>query len=54
MKEFTSREGTDQITSSTLSTFLIRPKRIILVRHAESIGNIDENAYTFIPDWKIP
>ena len=31
-----------------------KPKRIILVRHEESLGNIDESAYTRIPDWKIP
>jgi broad specificity phosphatase PhoE len=30
------------------------PKRIILIRHGESLGNIDENAYSSIPDWKIP
>lgn len=30
------------------------PKRIILVRHGESIGNLDENSYAKIPDWKIP
>ena len=30
------------------------PKRIILVRHGESIGNVDGTAYTEIPDWKIP
>jgi broad specificity phosphatase PhoE len=30
------------------------PKRIILVRHGESLGNAHENAYTTIPDWKIP
>lgn len=30
------------------------PKRIILVRHGESLGNTDETAYARIPDWKIP
>jgi broad specificity phosphatase PhoE len=30
-----------------------RPKRIILVRHGQSEGNIDESAYTRIPDSKI-
>jgi len=30
------------------------PKRIILLRHGESLGNIDETAYASIPDWKIP
>lgn len=30
-----------------------RPQRIILVRHGESEGNIDEGAYTRIPDSKI-
>ncbi|CAN0914331.1 Phosphoglycerate mutase-like protein AT74 [Linum grandiflorum] len=30
------------------------PKRIILVRHGESQGNLDTAAYTHIPDHKIP
>ncbi|CAM6071595.1 unnamed protein product [Sphagnum tenellum] len=30
-----------------------RPQRIILVRHGQSEGNIDESAYTCIPDSKI-
>jgi broad specificity phosphatase PhoE len=30
------------------------PKRILLVRHGESLGNVDEEAYHTIPDWLIP
>mmetsp|Transcript_28233 Transcript_28233/g.52599 ORF Transcript_28233/g.52599 Transcript_28233/m.52599 type:complete len:273 (+) Transcript_28233:126-944(+) len=30
------------------------PKRIILVRHGESLGNADAGAYCSIPDWQIP
>lgn len=30
------------------------PKRIILLRHGESLGNVDETSYANIPDWKIP
>lgn len=30
------------------------PKKIILVRHGESLGNVEESAYSRIPDWKIP
>lgn len=30
-----------------------RPKRIILLRHGESQGNIDDNAYVKTPDWKV-
>lgn len=30
------------------------PKRIILIRHGESEGNIDTAAYTTTPDYKIP
>lgn len=30
------------------------PERIILVRHAQSEGNIDNIAYTYIPDPQIP
>ncbi|KAF3454412.1 hypothetical protein FNV43_RR04859 [Rhamnella rubrinervis] len=31
-----------------------RPKRIILMRHAESQGNLDNAVYTITPDYKIP
>lgn len=30
------------------------PKRILLVRHGESLGNVNEEAYQCIPDWLIP
>ncbi|KAG2695461.1 hypothetical protein I3760_07G013400 [Carya illinoinensis] len=32
----------------------ILPKRIILMRHGESAGNLDTSAYTTIPDHQIP
>jgi len=31
-----------------------RPIRIILVRHGESLGNVDESAYVTTPDWCVP
>jgi broad specificity phosphatase PhoE len=31
-----------------------RPKRIILIRHGESIGNVDDCAYVTTPDWRVP
>lgn len=31
-----------------------RPKRIILLRHGESLGNVDESAYVTTADWRIP
>lgn len=30
------------------------PRRIILIRHGESLGNVDYTSYASIPDWKIP
>jgi len=30
------------------------PRRIILIRHGESLGNVDDTSYASIPDWKIP
>ena len=33
---------------------LFRPKRIILIRHGESEGNVDEQAYTHTPDSRVP
>lgn len=32
----------------------MKPKKIILVRHCESVGNVDSSAYENTPDWKIP
>ncbi|KAL3809819.1 hypothetical protein ACHAXA_002389 [Cyclostephanos tholiformis] len=31
-----------------------RPRRIILLRHGQSIGNVDERAYVTTADWRIP
>lgn len=31
-----------------------RPKRIILLRHGQSLGNVDESAYVTTADWRIP
>ncbi|CAM9728328.1 unnamed protein product, partial [Chrysoparadoxa australica] len=33
---------------------MIKPQRIVIVRHGESMGNLDETAYGTIPDWLIP
>jgi hypothetical protein len=32
----------------------VLPDRIILVRHAQSEGNVDCDAYTYIPDPQVP
>ena len=32
----------------------VRPARIILIRHGQSLGNVDESAYVGTPDWRIP
>jgi len=37
-----------------LSNLFDRPNRIILVRHGQSLGNVDEHEYVVTPDWKIP
>ncbi|PSC69919.1 phosphoglycerate mutase [Micractinium conductrix] len=34
--------------------FRVLPKRIFLVRHAESEGNVDNIAYTYLPDPRVP
>ena len=31
----------------------MKPKRIILLRHGESEGNVDKTIYTRKPDWKL-
>ncbi len=32
----------------------MRAERIVLVRHGESMGNVDEGTYVVVPDWKVP
>lgn len=32
---------------------ITKPHRIILVRHGESTGNVDEKVYVRTPDWKV-
>ena len=32
---------------------ITKPHRIILVRHGESTGNVDERVYVQTPDWKV-
>lgn len=29
------------------------PQRIILIRHGESLGNLDDTVYTYVPDWRV-
>eukprot|EP00536_Pseudo-nitzschia_multiseries_P014176 jgi/Psemu1/213959/e_gw1.665.26.1 len=41
-------------TNKQVKTKYLLPKRIILLRHGESLGNVDDTAYSTIPDWKIP
>lgn len=36
------------------NAFLPGIKRIILIRHGQSLGNIDERAYVETADWRIP
>lgn len=39
---------------ATPPDYRVLPERIILVRHAESEGNVDNVAYTYIPDPQVP
>jgi len=32
----------------------MKPYNIFLVRHGESVGNVDKNIYETTPDWKVP
>ena len=34
--------------------FSSRPRRIVLIRHGQSVGNVDESAYVTTADWRIP
>jgi len=48
------RQYQQQQPKQLKKTKYLLPKRIILIRHGESLGNIDDTAYASIPDWKIP
>ena len=39
---------------ATPTDFRVLPAKIILVRHAESEGNADNFAYTYVPDPQMP
>ena len=41
-------------SGATPRDFRVLPRRIILVRHAESEGNVDNAAYTYLPDPQVP
>lgn len=42
------------LSTNCNSKTTLRPKRIILIRHGESLGNVDDKAYVTTPDWKVP
>lgn len=42
------------LTTESKKKVTQRPIRIILVRHGESLGNVDESAYVATPDWRVP
>lgn len=39
---------------ATPRDFRLLPRRIVLVRHAQSEGNVDNFQYTYVPDPKVP
>lgn len=39
---------------ATPRDFRTLPIRIVLIRHAESEGNVDNIAYTYLPDSRVP
>lgn len=41
-------------SSATPRDLRVLPRRIVLVRHAESEGNVDSHAYTYMPDPQVP
>lgn len=41
-------------SGATPKDYRILPDKIFLVRHAESEGNVDNIAYTYIPDSQVP
>lgn len=45
---------TQQSTSNARNEVFPGIQRIILIRHGESLGNVDERAYSTTADWRIP
>ena len=41
-------------SGATPRDYRVLPRRIVLVRHAESEGNVDSFAYTYLPDPQVP
>ncbi len=41
-------------SGATPRDFRLLPRRIVLVRHAQSEGNVDNFQYTYVPDPKVP
>lgn len=52
-KETQTPSYTFRANSSHLSPVHL-PKRVILVRHGQSLGNLNEKSYEHVPDWTIP
>lgn len=50
----TTNNGNSNSFPSSMSNRSARPKRIILLRHGQSEGNVDESTYATTPDWKVP
>eukprot|EP00587_Corethron_hystrix_P008064 CAMPEP_0113301866 /NCGR_PEP_ID=MMETSP0010_2-20120614/2912_1 /TAXON_ID=216773 ORGANISM="Corethron hystrix, Strain 308" /NCGR_SAMPLE_ID=MMETSP0010_2 /ASSEMBLY_ACC=CAM_ASM_000155 /LENGTH=328 /DNA_ID=CAMNT_0000155551 /DNA_START=128 /DNA_END=1114 /DNA_ORIENTATION=+ /assembly_acc=CAM_ASM_000155 len=50
----TPQQGRSQDAPQNSTTKAYHPRRIILVRHGESLGNVDEATYVSTPDWKVP
>lgn len=44
-----SRHSPETVTSHRAP----RPRRILLVRHGQSVGNVDEREYVTSPDWSL-
>ena len=54
-KHLTSKYiSSDHANSRNRNNQDFRPRRIILLRHGQSLGNVDESAYVTTADWRIP
>ncbi|KAL7537010.1 hypothetical protein ACHAWF_005628, partial [Thalassiosira exigua] len=46
--------GVSSAANPPIASNDFRPRRIILMRHGQSMGNVDESAYVTTADWRIP
>jgi hypothetical protein len=48
------RRAEDLTGGAAAAGRVVRPQRVIILRHGESMGNVDFGTYVVVPDWRVP